>query len=254
MSDLSPSHHLVAVSIISHCHGVMVQRLAQSLLTFPEVGQLMVTSNIPENLCLPPDPRIIRVTNNSPQGFAANHNKTFQQCHFPYFCVLNPDMEIPVNPFPPLLDALRRTNASIVAPRVTNASGAWEDSIRTFPTLRTLFLKALGLSDGRHRVHDQTNLFYPEWVAGMFMLFSHPAFAQLKGFDPRYFLYYEDVDICVRAWKNGMKVLVCPQVAVIHHAQRASHRNFRYFCWHLSSMIRYFGKHWGRLPSVQSKR
>lgn len=231
----------------------MVERLTNSLLPFPEVGQIRVTCNLPEALCLPPDPRIVCVNNESPLGFAANHNNAFKECQLPYFCPLNPDIEIPHNPFPSLLAALHLTGAALVAPRVTNARGVCEDSIRTFPTLRSLVNKALGLSDGRHRINEHAALFYPQWVAGMFMLFKRSSFAQLKGFDPQYFLYYEDVDICVRAWKSGMKVLVCPQVSVVHNAQRASRHNIRHLYWHLSSMGRYFYKHWGRLPCIQPK-
>ena len=92
--------------------------------------------------------------------------------------------------------------------------------------------------------------FHPEWVAGMFMLFRSQDFARLGGFDEAFFLYYEDVDICVRAWKQGMKIVACPQVSVVHDARRDSHRSARHIRWHLASMVRYFFKHWGRLPHV----
>jgi hypothetical protein len=42
-----------------------------------------------------------------------------------------------------------------------------------------------------------------------------------------------------------------PGVTVIHAAQRASRRQLRYMAWHLSSIIRYFYKHWGRLPTIR---
>lgn len=244
-------YHAVAVSIISHLHGAMVERLVQSLLSFPEVGQIIVTINASESLYFQRTSRIIHRVNDRPRGFAENHNRAFSDCSCPYFCVLNPDIEMPFNPFPVLLEALHRTGAAIVAPLVTNALGAREDSIRTFPTLRSLVLKTLGMNDGRHHISDPANYFFPEWVAGMFMVFDRSSFLQLKGFDARFFLYYEDVDICARAWKSGLKVLTCPQVAAIHHAQRASRRNLQHLYWHISSMARYFCKHWGRLPAIQ---
>ena len=63
----------------------------------------------------------------------------------------------------------------------------------------------------------------------------------------------EDVDICVRAWKAGMKVVACPAVSVVHDARRESHRTFRFRYWHIASRARYFYKHWGRLPSVSDQ-
>jgi len=228
----------------------MVERLVATLLTYPEVGQLVVTCNIPESLTLPNDARILLIANRRSVGFGANHNAAFRQCRQPYFCSLNPDIRCVDNPFPLLLAAMEATGAAITAPLVRNSLGELEDSIRAFPTIRSLLVKALGGSDGRCRIPDDSPVFFPEWVAGMFMLFRSDAFRQLHGFDERFFLYYEDVDICARAWKAGMKVAACPGVSVLHDARRDSHRNPRYLRWHLASMIRYFLKHWGRLPGV----
>jgi GT2 family glycosyltransferase len=82
--------------------------------------------------------------------------------------------------------------------------------------------------------------FSPDWVAGMFMLFCGDAFRRMGGFDEKYFLYYEDVDLCARIRLAGWRVAVCPTVTAIHDARRASHRSMRYFRWHLTSILRYF--------------
>ncbi len=228
----------------------MVEQLVVCLLALPEVEQIIVTCNVPELLTLPTDNRLTLIHNAQPIGFAANHNKAFSHCGSRYFCPLNPDIELPSNPFPALLEAMRTTGAAIVAPLVRNSAGKIEDNFRAFPTLRSLCLKALNLSDGRHHSTNQS-LFHPDWVAGMFMLIDRFAFNRLGGFDSRYYLYYEDVDICVRTWRAGMKVLACPKVVVIHDAQRASRREFHHFFWHLQSLLRYLIKYWGKLPNVQ---
>ena len=82
--------------------------------------------------------------------------------------------------------------------------------------------------------------YQPDWVAGMCMLFPRQAFAEVDGFDTRYHLYYEDVDICSRLWLSGYTVMVDPRFSIIHAAQRSSHRNLRYARWHLQSMLRFF--------------
>jgi GT2 family glycosyltransferase len=226
----------------------MVESLVATLLRFLEVGHIRITCNIPESLKLPENPKISIIHNVNPAGFASNHNAAFRDCRLPYFCVLNPDLQLPVNPFPSLLAVLRAPNAAVAAPVVKNSCGIVEDSIRFFPTIRTLLAKGLGHSDGRFAINTNLFIFHPEWVAGMFMLFRSASFAQLGGFDPYFFLYYEDVDICVRIWKGGMKVIACPKIFVLHDAQRASHRNLQHLRWHLMSMVRFFFKHWGRLP------
>ena len=239
---------MIAVSIVSHGHGAMTQGLVRAALACPEVGQVILTRNIPEALDVPQDPRVVLVDNRSPRGFGANHNAAFSLCSEPFFCPLNPDIALLVNPFPELLQAIARSGAALIAPLVISPFGGVEDSIRHFPTLRSLTRKAFGRGDGRYVVHGGEADFYPEWVAGMFMLFRSEDFRRLQGFDERFFLYYEDVDICVRAWRLGLKVAACPRVSVVHDARRASRRSARHLRWHLASMARYFVKYWGRLP------
>lgn len=80
----------------------------------------------------------------------------------------------------------------------------------------------------------------PDWVGGMFMLFRNEVFRAAGGFDARYFLYYEDVDLCARLTLQNLAVVLCPQVKVIHEARRSSHRSLKYAMWHLRSMGRFF--------------
>ncbi len=228
----------------------MVERLVESLLGFPEVAQILVTRNISESSALVSSLRVTVIENNFPKGFGANHNAAFAHCLQPFFCPLNPDIELPGNPFPELLLTMSQTGASLVAPLVLSPDGKIEDNLRYFPTFASLAWKIFGGADGRYLWRPGQANFQPEWVAGMFMLFRSSDFTRLGGFDERFFLYYEDVDICVRAWKQGMKITACLQVSVVHDARRDSHRSYRHLSWHLTSMARYFLKHWGRLPRV----
>ena len=81
---------------------------------------------------------------------------------------------------------------------------------------------------------------YPDWVAGMFMVFRRETFAAVGGFDERYFLYYEDVDLCTRLALAGKRVVYCPAVEAIHDARRERHRSPQYFRYHVASMLRFF--------------
>lgn len=243
---------MIAVSIVSHGHGVMVANLVAQLLKYPEITQVLVTLNISEVLNLPEDRRVQVISNISPRGFSANHNSAFRVITAEYFCPLNPDIELLSNPFTALLAAMTDTNIGMAAPRVDSPAGIQEDSWRRFPTLFSLIKKVLGKRDGRYPVPADGEVFSPEWVAGMCMLFRSTDYRTLGGFDDGFFLYYEDVDICVRLWKSGRRLVACPGVAVIHDARRDSHRKFQHLRWHLSSMARYFFKHWGRLPRVSN--
>lgn len=241
---------MITVSVVCHGHGALVKNLVDALLTCPEVGQIILTWNIPEKHKKIKTGRIINITNQQPKGFGANHNAAFVLCNQPFFCPLNPDIELLGNPFPALVQSLSASSAALVAPLVLAPNGGIEDSIRYFPTLHSLLIKILGGANGSYPVHRGQPDFCAEWVAGMFMLFRSEVFLQLRGFDEAYFLYYEDVDICVRAWQQGLKVVACPSVSVIHDARRESRRSLRHGCWHLMSLVRYLRKHWGRLPDI----
>ncbi len=225
-------------------------RLVGELLAFPEVSQIILTLNVPESVALPDDARVTFIGNAQPKGFGANHNAAFACCTQTFFCPLNPDIEFDRNPFPALSAALGDKRVALVAPLVRSPDGNIEDSMRHFPTPGSLLMKALGGSDGRYIVREGEAEFSPEWVAGMFMLFRSRDFHDLGGFDERFFLYYEDVDICVRVWRKGMRILACPKAGVIHDARRDSRRSLRHLRWHLGSMAPFLWKHRGRLPTV----
>jgi GT2 family glycosyltransferase len=241
---------MITVSIVSHGHGVLLPELINQLLEFSEVGQVIVTLNIPELVDVPADPRITVLQNKKPQGFGANHNQAFALCQSTYFCVLNPDITFHQNPFSTLISVFSNTNVGLVAPLVKNHRGGIEDSMRKFPTPFSILCRQFLKHSDTYRFQNGDPHFDVEWLAGMCMLFQSSAYRAVDGFDEQYFMYVEDADICTRLWQSGYKVVGCPSAVVIHAAQRASHRNFQHFRWHLASLLRYFNKYTGRLPQV----
>ncbi|NLZ10605.1 MAG: glycosyltransferase family 2 protein [Alcaligenaceae bacterium] len=242
---------MISVSVVSHNHGDMVAGVVNQLLAFPEVSQIIVTLNVPEPWLLPDHDKVKVVRNVSPKGFGANHNAAYghvraglplEDTDVQYFCVLNPDIEFQGNPFPALLKCLQDTRAGIVAPAILNVDGTLADSARYFPTPIGLLKKALGRGDGRYHYGLNDAPLAVDWVAGMFVVFSRQTFERLRGFDEKYFLYYEDVDICARAHQLNEPVILCPQGAAIHDARRTSRKSLRFLSWHLSSMARFFIK------------
>jgi len=228
----------------------MVQNLVMALLHWSVVDDIIVTNNITEPNMLPDDGRVIGVKNLHPSGFGTNHNAAFRLCGSPFFCVANPDISLLSDPFAKLIACMEDKRVGLVAPRVVDLSGNFEDNARYFPSPLSLGAKMFGLTEGRYPVTGESPVVV-DWVAGMFMFFRAEAFRDIGGFDEDFFLYYEDVDICARLWMAGWKVMLHPGVTVNHAAQRMSRRNPRYTVWHLSSMARYFAKHLGRLPRAR---
>lgn len=244
----------VCLSVVSHRQGGLVNELLGDVGRQSPDIDVLLTCNVPEQVAIHGEGlhHLRRFDNASAQGFGANHNAAFQHCDSPYFCVANPDVRLIEDPFPKLIACMDDPKVGLVAPRVIDPAGNWEDSARYFPTPANLAAKMLHLAEGRYPVVGDAPVAV-DWVAGMFMFFRAEAFRDIGGFDDGFFLYYEDVDICARLWKAGWKVMLHPGVSVVHAAQRASRKNPRYMAWHLSSMARYFAKHLGRLPHVKQK-
>jgi len=244
MENLATTHtKKISISVVSHAQIHLVSLLLQDLTKYCHVltFEVILTLNLTETLPFSVDDfafpiKIIR--NTKPLGFAANHNQAFTQAKGAFFCVMNPDIRLHDNPFPNLLACLRDSSVGVVAPLILNEHGIME-SVRRFPTPMVILCKALGHCNNCDYVVGE-HLLYPDWVGGMFMLFSREMFSAIRGFDERYFLYYEDVDLCARLTLRGYKVCLTPKSKVIHQAQRTSHRNLRYLKWHCISMMRFF--------------
>jgi N-acetylglucosaminyl-diphospho-decaprenol L-rhamnosyltransferase len=232
----------VTASIVSHGHGAMVSSLLADLATQCGASvNVILTLNIPESLTIDDGiyPFHLKVTRNAlPVGFGANHNAAFTQCKSAYFCVLNPDIRIGENPFPQLVDELAKPDVGVVAPKIVSPVGNVEDSARRFPTPWSIARKLVGSSAQLDYRMEKATL-SPDWVAGMFMLFRKDVYAELAGFDERYFLYYEDVDLCRRLRKHGYDIRLVPAASAVHDARRESRRSLRHLRWHLASMLKF---------------
>lgn len=67
--------------------------------------------------------------------------------------------------------------------------------------------------------------FFSDWVSGCSMLINLPNFAECPSFDLRYFLYYEDLDFCLRYSQQGHKIAVTPLLKVCHDISSITDRN-----------------------------
>ncbi len=235
----------ISISVVSHAQIHLIEYLLHDINQHCRalLIELILTLNLDETLPFAADSfafpiKVIR--NPIPMGFATNHNQAFTYAAGQFFCVMNPDIRLNNNPFQALLAYLQDSSAvGVVAPLVLDTNGAIEDSARRFPTPLKIFCKAFGRCKGSD-YFVKNNPIFPDWVGGMFMLFPREVFKKLGGFDQRYFLYYEDVDLCARLRLKGYEVAVCPDAKVVHLARRSSHHSFKYLKWHLMSMMRFF--------------
>lgn len=233
---------LYTLSVVSHRQAELVRLLLADLERLPSGEfELLLTLNVSEDesgLVSSGFPmRVIR--NARPKGFGANHNAAFAASRGAYFVVINPDIRLPQLALDNLRQVVDQDRTGACAPLVVNSSGRLEDSARRFPTV-TRLLRRVVLRDRSLDYEWRDTSQEVDWVAGMFVMFRREAFEQVKGFDDRrFFMYFEDVDICRRLKRLGWVVRVEPAARVVHDAQRASNHQLKHLWWHLMSAARY---------------
>lgn len=245
MHNSNANSPLVTLSIVSHGDAKKIIQLLDSLDKHERVDQfqIVITDNLGEHLLEAECQNWRSVTivhNKKPLGFALNHNNAFQLALGTYFCVLNPDILFEQEAFSPLIKLLDMGQADIVSPLLVDAHAVPQDSFRDFPTPFEIIRRRL---PGYHFIPpsmDIKGLVRPDWIAGTFMLMKSDTYREIKGFDERYRLYFEDVEFCARAQLAGLKLIVDTNVRVQHNAHHASRKKLIYLLWHLQSAVRFF--------------
>lgn len=235
----------VLISVVSHNQAGLVHSLLQDFnrYFYGKEIRVVLTINVEESLPFTEKDyefKLKIIINRTPKGFSANHNTAFWSWPSDFFVVLNPDVRFTYDPISPLSTRLSEKDIGVIAPLVVKTDHSIEDNARRLPTPSRL-IKRIMIPQKKSLLDYQIkSLIYPDWVAGIFMLFPSPVFAAMNGFDERFFLYFEDVDICSRLRLAGYKIVLDPSVKVIHDARRESHKNIKYFIWHVQSGLRFF--------------
>ena len=231
----------LCASVVSHGQGQLVDRLLGDLAALPRetVERIIVTVNLASDDWQPAASTaalpLTILRNDVPQGFATNHNRAFNHCDEPYFAVLNPDIRLDADPFPALVRQLQeQSDFAFVAPVQTDSVGRRLSCARRLPTPWSVLLRRLLPASWQQGFEPVA----PQWLSGAFMLWRADSYQALGGFDERYRLYCEDVDICLRLQLRGKRFAVVGAAQVVHDARRSSARSSRYLMMHLQSLCR----------------
>lgn len=236
----------LSFSVVSHGQAKLVKSLLDDLnnLSLTKI-EVILTINIQEDERKYGDIesynfpiKIIR--NRIPKGFGANHNAALLTAVGNYHCIINPDIRITSINLQEILSIFKKDNVGAVAPMIISENGVIQDSCRKFPTFLGLIKRKINRKKIKLDYIWSEHPIEVDWIAGMFIIFRPNAFSQVCGFDEKkYFMYFEDVDICNRLHDSGWKIIFDPRTKVIHNAQRDSHRKIKYLLWHMQSAFRY---------------
>ena len=207
------------------------------------------------------DCRVIDFPN---RGYGASCNAGLALATSEIVAVSNADVEFKPGAFERALEHFDKyEDTGILAPSLYFPDGSWQPSGRRFYTWEIILwarspLRAVLGDPPSYEEHlmskeDTDVLREVDWAVGAMLFVRRKALTQAdKIFDPRYFLYFEDVDLCWEMWKRGWKVIQDPDIKVTHHYERASRRVFsRFAIHHAASLCKFLLKHRGlvgRLP------
>ena len=200
------------------------------------------------------------------RGFGAAANQGFVAGSARHVLLLNPDAELADGALAPLLAAVD-AGAALAAPALVLPDGSQQESPRRFYDLaavaarRTPFGRTRTGRDAAARHTDTPARGPVDWVTGAAMLLDRDAVPGAGPFDERYFLYFEDVDLCRRLRAEGREVVFEPDARVLHRFGAGSRRQVPWnpLLWHhLQSGARYahrwsarrWAARWWRGPAV----
>ncbi len=172
-------------------------------------------------------PSIRLIANNQNLGFAAANNQAFALASGRYIILLNPDAYIRPASIENCLAFMERTpKCGLAGGKIISPEGRLEPSARRFPSALSKLLTLSGLSGkfphspllNRHEfggfAHDHP--LEVDWVPGTFTIIRKEMIDAIGAFDERFYIYYEETDLCLRAKKAGWKVYFIHDAEVMH--------------------------------------
>lgn len=188
-------------------------------------------------------------------GFGKAHNISIKKYtkHCKYYLVLNPDIVLNEKTLITLKTFLDGHNSiGLTSPRILNTDGTLQRVHKRLPTFEIIFarrfLPNFLKKYFQHKIdfyeikdYDFTNHLHVPSVSGCFMLFRSSILEKLNGFDERYFMYFEDIDISRRSTEL-CDVVICTDSTVIHHWAKGSYKDNKLTLINISSALKYFTK------------
>jgi N-acetylglucosaminyl-diphospho-decaprenol L-rhamnosyltransferase len=203
-------------------------------------------------------PAVRLLANSTNRGFAGGNNQGIAASRGRALLLLNPDTTLAPGALAVLLATLdAQPQVGLVGPRLRNPDGTVQPSRRRFPSLATALIESTPLQPyipalpllQRYYLADQPDDQEQEvdWLTGACLLVRRTVLQQVGGFDERYFMYSEELDLCRRVRAAGWRILYQPAAEVVHYegqssGQDVAARQIRFN----RSKVRYFLRWQGR--------
>jgi hypothetical protein len=172
-------------------------------------------------------PSVRLIENQVNTGFAAANNQAYALSRGKYIILLNPDAYLKHGSIAGAVEFMERTpGCGLCGGKIISPQGRLEPSARRFPSISSKLLTLSGISGkfphspilNHHEfggfAHDRP--VEVDWVPGTFTIIRRSMLEAIGFFDERFYLYYEETDLCRRAKKAGWKIFFIPSAEVMH--------------------------------------
>ncbi|MBR0567232.1 glycosyltransferase [Azoarcus sp. L1K30] len=188
-------------------------------------------------------------------GYGVGHNLALREVGSPFHLILNPDVSLADDALDEALKFMEaHPECALVAPRATWPDGRIQHLCKRYPSVLSLLLRGFAPAFIRKffRAHlaryemrdmdDTAVLWDPPIISGCFMFWRRRCLDRIGGFDPAYFLYFEDFDLSLRARSSGRLARVS-DVRIEHQGGHAASKGWRHIALFVRSGLRFFRVH-----------
>lgn len=201
-------------------------------------------------------PTVTLIANRANEGYARANNQGLEASTGTCVLLLNPDVVLPKGGLDRAVEVLEsRPEVGALGVRLVNPDGSPQRSVRGFPTPMSVVWEATGLSRllpnspvfGAYRMswftYDREA--EVEQPMGTFLLIRREAIEQVGPLDERFTIFFNEVDWCFRARRQGWKILFTPEVEVVHYGGSSTKQVSAKMAWESRrGLLDYYRKHY----------
>lgn len=258
---------MITASIVSYHHRLNELKKVIDCVLTEQVDKLYIVDNSSDDRLreLEGTSDRIRYIHSINRGYGAGHNIAIQEAielGSTYHVVVNPDIYFEKGVLKKLetyMDA--SSSVGLVMPRILYPDGELQYLCKLLPSPSDLlfrrFLPWKKYVEKKNRNYELRFTDYNQEMevpslSGCFMFIRTSVLKQVRGFDERYFMYAEDLDLCRRIGEVS-RTMYYPFVSVFHKYEKGSYKNRKLLKYHICSVVKYFNK-WGWFFDFERKK